>query len=202
VNLPQVNVVDLPAPPPEFHMETWLTTINRLEAAELTTLYPTHFGPIDDVHGHLVALRGLLIDAVAFVAERLAAGVERDALLDEYVAWNRSGRASHVSRRPSIGMRRPTRCYVGGRILRYLRKRAAVGERPGGTPGQRPQWPRCRYRHSPGRCLVGCRGCATSLPTLMAAVFVSCRMPRAAWFLRSRIGATNMKRANDATSFK
>ena len=51
-------------------METWLTTINRLEAAELTTLYPTHFGPIDDVHGHLVALRGLLIDAVAFVAVR------------------------------------------------------------------------------------------------------------------------------------
>ena len=127
INLPLVNVVDLPAPPPEFHMETWLATLERLEAAGLTTLYPTHFGPIDDVHGHLVALRGLLIDAVAYVAERQAAGVERDALLDEYIAWNRQrARANHLS--PAAIDRyeaaNPLFMSVDG-ILRYLRKREA-----------------------------------------------------------------------------
>ena len=127
INLPQVNVVDLPAPPPEFHMETWLTTIERLEAARLTTLYPTHFGPVQDVHGHLVALRGLLIDAVAFVPERHAAGVERAALLEEYIAWNRQrARANHIS--PAAIERyeaaNPLFMSVDG-ILRYLRKREA-----------------------------------------------------------------------------
>lgn len=108
-------------------METWLTTLDRLEAARLTTLYPTHFGPVQDVHGHLVALRGLLIDAVAFVTERHAAGVERAALLEEYIAWNRQrARANHIS--PAALERyeaaNPLFMSVDG-ILRYLRKREA-----------------------------------------------------------------------------
>jgi glyoxylase-like metal-dependent hydrolase (beta-lactamase superfamily II) len=125
VNLPQVEVVDMPAPPPEFHMETWLATIDRLEAAGLTTLYPTHYGPIHDVHGHLVGLRSLIIDSVAFVAQRHAAGIERDALLAEYVAWNRErARAAHIT--PAAIERyeaaNPMFMSVDG-ILRYLRKR-------------------------------------------------------------------------------
>ncbi len=125
VNLPLVGVVDLPAPPPEFHLETWLKTIHRLESEELQTIYPTHFGPIHDVHGHLVALRMLMIDAVAFVAERHHAGVERESLLGEYIAWNRErARTLHIS--PGAIERyeaaNPLFMSVDG-ILRYLRKR-------------------------------------------------------------------------------
>ncbi len=125
INLPLVNLVDLPAPPPEFHLETWLQTIHRLESEELRTIYPTHFGPVHDVHGHLVALRVLMVDAVAFVAERRAAGVERDALAAEYIAWNRQ-RASVHHLSPSLiesyELANPLFMSVDG-ILRYLRKK-------------------------------------------------------------------------------
>lgn len=125
VNLPQVNVVDLPAPPPEFHLETWLATLDRLEAANLTAIYPTHFGRIDDVRAHLVALRALMIDAVAFVAERRHAGGERDQLLSEYIAWNRErARTLHLSAAAidRYEAANPMFMSVDG-ILRYLRKK-------------------------------------------------------------------------------
>ena len=65
--------------------------------------------------------------AVAFVTERHAAGVERAALLEEYIAWNRQrARANHIS--PAAIERyeaaNPLFMSVDG-ILRYLRKREA-----------------------------------------------------------------------------
>lgn len=147
VCLPHVDVVDLPAPPPEFHLETWLATLDRLEAAGAHTIYPTHFGPIRDVHGHLSQLRTLMIDAVAFVAERVkeltkvptGGGSEpltgsepisprvRSQILDEYIAWNRE-RAAALRLSPtaieSYELANPLFMSVDG-ILRYLRKRGA-----------------------------------------------------------------------------
>jgi len=142
VVLPQVGVVDLPAPPPEFHLETWLATLDRLAAAGADVLYPTHFGPVADVSGHLATLRGLLVDSVAFVAGRLKdltggasdepvsasaaiAPPVRSRLLDDYVAWNRVraaglGLPAETIRRYELA--NPLFMSVDG-ILRYLRKR-------------------------------------------------------------------------------
>lgn len=146
VVLPHVGVVDLPAPPPEFHLETWLNTLDRLAAtatqAGVHTFYPTHYGPVTDIHGHLTALRTLMIDAVAFVAGRVAdlTGGATDALadkgslleppvrsrlLDEYIAWNRE-RAAALRLSPTIirsyELANPLFMSVDG-ILRYLRKK-------------------------------------------------------------------------------
>lgn len=138
VRLPQFDVVDLPAPPPEFHLETWLGTLDRLEAAAADVIYPTHFGPIHDIHGHLSQLRTLMVDAVAFVEARLgglAGGASsavpsatpevRAELLAEYIAWNRA-RAATLNLSPtaveSYELANPLFMSVDG-ILRYLRKR-------------------------------------------------------------------------------
>ena len=138
VRLPQFDVVDLPAPPPEFHLETWLGTLDRLEAAAADVIYPTHFGPIHDIHGHLSQLRTLMVDAVAFVEARLgglAGGASpavpsatpevRAELLAEYIAWNRA-RAAALNLSPtaieSYELANPLFMSVDG-ILRYLRKR-------------------------------------------------------------------------------
>lgn len=141
VSLPHVGVVDLPAPPPEFHLETWLATLERLEATversseNVHTFYPTHFGPIRDIHGHLTQLRTLMIDAVAFVSERvkdLAGGDLADLpkpvrarLLEDYIGWNRE-RAAALRLSPTIiesyALANPLFMSVDG-ILRYLRKR-------------------------------------------------------------------------------
>jgi glyoxylase-like metal-dependent hydrolase (beta-lactamase superfamily II) len=136
VCLPLVNVVDLPAPPPEFHLETWLATLDRLESENFATIYPTHFGPLPDVHGHLRALRTLMIDSVAFVAERLhgSAGWQpaapldesvRSALLSDYVGWNRERAAALGLSQTAIDsyeLANPLFMSVDG-ILRYLRKK-------------------------------------------------------------------------------
>lgn len=147
VCLPHVDVVDLPAPPPEFHLETWLATLDRLEALTdrsaggVHTFYPTHFGPISDIHGHLTQLRTLMIDAVAFVAARLVdltggadegiarqqpiAPPVRSQILDDYIGWNRE-RAAALRLSPtaieSYELANPLFMSVDG-ILRYLRKR-------------------------------------------------------------------------------
>ena len=125
----------------EFHLETWLATLERLEAAGAPTFYPTHFGPISDIHGHLAELRALMIDAVAFVAQRVEdltggpagggalqqpiAPPVRSQLLDDYVAWNRE-RAAALRLSPtaieSYELANPLFMSVDG-ILRYLRKR-------------------------------------------------------------------------------
>ena len=128
VALPHIGVVDLPAPPPEFHLETWLGTLARLEQVDAHTFYPTHYGPVSDVHGHLTALRTLMIDAVAFVAERAHAGAEREQLLADYIGWNRE-RAAALHLSPTIirsyELANPLFMSVDG-ILRYLRKRGAA----------------------------------------------------------------------------
>ena len=147
VRLPQFDVVDLPAPPPEFHLETWLHTLERLEAAAADVVYPTHFGPIGDISGHLGELRALMVDAVAFVAawvDALTGGAGdvagdltvvgdltgsgkpvRSVLLEEYIGWNRA-RAAALGLSPtaaeSYELANPLFMSVDG-ILRYLRKR-------------------------------------------------------------------------------
>ncbi|MBP6786426.1 MAG: MBL fold metallo-hydrolase [Candidatus Promineofilum sp.] len=140
VCLPHIEVVDLPAPPPEFNLETWLATLDRLQEAGARTFYPTHFGPISDVDRHLAELRTLMIDAVDFIAERdddLRGGVAaadklplppplRAALLADYVAWNRERAAAlplSATAIESYELANPLFMSVDG-ILRYLRKRA------------------------------------------------------------------------------
>lgn len=139
VRLPHVAVVDLPAPPPEFHMETWLATLDKLEAAGAVAIYPTHFGRVDDIHGHMSALRMLMVDSVAFVSQRLAAlddgsedlrGVPtplRSALLEDYIGWNRRRSAALGLSEAAIHgyeLANPMFMSVDG-ILRYLRKQAS-----------------------------------------------------------------------------
>ena len=134
VRLPRFNSIDLPAPPPEFHLETWMASLDKLEAAKIDVIYPTHFGPNPDVHGQLSALRVSLIDAVAFVAQRLddlgglplaADPATRVALLDDYIGWNRQRMAAQGLSQTAIDgyeLANPLFMSVDG-ILRYLRKR-------------------------------------------------------------------------------
>ncbi|MFZ0545363.1 MAG: MBL fold metallo-hydrolase, partial [Candidatus Promineifilaceae bacterium] len=48
VHIPGADFVDLPAPPPEFHLETWLASIEKITSLPLSAIYPTHFGRVDD----------------------------------------------------------------------------------------------------------------------------------------------------------
>jgi glyoxylase-like metal-dependent hydrolase (beta-lactamase superfamily II) len=87
VRLTGTQIIDLPAPPPEFKLEVWLKTLDRLQALNFKVIYPTHFGRVQDVDWQLNALRALLLEATEFVRVRFMAGMERDQIVVEYAQW-------------------------------------------------------------------------------------------------------------------
>ncbi len=57
----------LPMPPPEFHLEKWRESLQRLREAKPSAIVPTHFGPYEDVDWHLDAIARELDDVEGFL---------------------------------------------------------------------------------------------------------------------------------------
>lgn len=89
IRLPATPFIDVPAPPPEFDLETWQETLDLLLAQNLQTLYPTHFGAITAVNDHLIRLKSLVTETAYFIKQQMDANMERDALVETYNQWNR-----------------------------------------------------------------------------------------------------------------
>jgi glyoxylase-like metal-dependent hydrolase (beta-lactamase superfamily II) len=119
------SLVDLPAPPPEFDLERWQQTIDKLLAQPFRTLYPTHYGRVDNWTRQLETLSALLSEATEFVRLRLDEGLARSDILSDYLAW-------HATRCRKAGLNdqqiaqyeaaNPHFMSVDG-IIRYWRKR-------------------------------------------------------------------------------
>lgn len=121
------GMVDLPAPPPEFKLEVWQQTINRLLSENFTAIYPTHFGRVDNVTDQLTGIRDLMQRAADFIHTRMDAGEARDQILDQYVAWNHDRARAHGLTPVEIDQyetANPIYMSVDG-IMRYWRKWAA-----------------------------------------------------------------------------
>jgi glyoxylase-like metal-dependent hydrolase (beta-lactamase superfamily II) len=125
VHIPGVDFVDLPAPPPEFDLETWLASIERVKELPLTAIYPTHFDRVDAWQDHFTKMSALLREAAEFIRVRMAAGLERDAILPEYLSWHMA-RAKSAAMPDKIFERyevaNPHHMSVDG-IMRYWRKK-------------------------------------------------------------------------------
>ncbi len=87
VRLPGSDFVSITAAPPEFDLQVWQKTLARLIDLDLSTLYLTHFGPVQNTRQHLQAISALLNESAEFVRARLQSGVERDQLVEQYRAW-------------------------------------------------------------------------------------------------------------------
>ncbi len=125
VRLAGSSLIFLPSPPPEFDLEAWQRTLARLPGENFSAIYPTHFGEVENVRDHLQAFGALLREAAEFVRDRLQAGVERDALVEQYTAWNRQraralGVADEVFQQYVTA--NPLFMSVDG-MMRYWRKR-------------------------------------------------------------------------------
>lgn len=126
VRLAGTPMVSLPAPPPEFDPALWHQSLDRLAAARFDRIYPTHFGPVDDVADHIATVRGLIDDSAEFVRRAMQAGDERDAIVAAYEAWNAErARAAGLTdaqiRRYEVA--NPLYMSVDG-IMRYWHKRS------------------------------------------------------------------------------
>jgi glyoxylase-like metal-dependent hydrolase (beta-lactamase superfamily II) len=127
IRIPGINFVDLPAPPPEFNLELWQITIDRLLEQPFETIYPTHFGRLNSWRSQLERLKALLQEASEFVRSRMDTGLERKNILSDYMAWHRR-RAEAVQMPQEIFEQyeaaNPHFMSVDG-LIRYWRKRSS-----------------------------------------------------------------------------
>jgi glyoxylase-like metal-dependent hydrolase (beta-lactamase superfamily II) len=82
--LPKRNWIDLPAPPPEFDLEAWKESLQRIRQQEFSTIYRTHFGEVGDVAEQIDSFEQILIEAANLVRQMMAEGLERSSMVDRY----------------------------------------------------------------------------------------------------------------------
>ncbi|WP_420643455.1 MBL fold metallo-hydrolase [Candidatus Leptofilum sp.] len=128
VRLPAFNLPDIPAPPPEFDLETWESTLDRLLSHNFQQIYPTHFGRVDDVEAHLLGVKWLVRETAVFIQQKLQDGLTRDDIVTAYESWfaNRA-RSAGLSDKAiaQYAAANPLYMSVDG-IMRYWQKRAKV----------------------------------------------------------------------------
>ncbi|MAU01275.1 MAG: MBL fold hydrolase [Anaerolineaceae bacterium] len=126
--LPGWDFPDVPAPPPEFELEVWEATLDRLLAQKFERIYPTHFGPVDDVQGHLQAVKKLVRETAVFIKSKMDAGLSRDEIVVAYENWfAKRARAAGLTDAAinQYATANPLYMSVDG-IMRYWQKREQV----------------------------------------------------------------------------
>ncbi len=83
----------LPTPPPEFNLELWRQSLERLQQAydqgRFSRIAPTHFGVYPDPAWHLQAARQALDEIEAWILRIMPADPAAQALEEEFLAWAR-----------------------------------------------------------------------------------------------------------------
>ena len=119
------GIVVAPTPPPDIDLESWETSLRKIEAWRPDTLFITHFGPASPYAPHLNALREHLQVTTGLVRESLA----RDGTDEDREAWFTDRVRLELRRRMNEA---DALAYeVAGRfdlnwrgLARYLRKKA------------------------------------------------------------------------------
>ncbi len=86
--LPGWDFLSVTSAPPQFDLEAYEASIDRLLARNFEKLHLTHFGTVVDVGEHLEAYRHEVRSSAEFVRDRLNEGMDGDSLQVAYHAWN------------------------------------------------------------------------------------------------------------------
>jgi glyoxylase-like metal-dependent hydrolase (beta-lactamase superfamily II) len=117
--------VDIPAPPPEFDLETWRVTVRKLQQANFETLYATHFGEIQNPATHLEDFSAIMETVAAWIKQRMDEGFTRDSIVQLFREWKQN-QAEHaglsVQRYHQYEVANPHHMTVDG-VMRYWSKR-------------------------------------------------------------------------------
>ena len=89
VRLPGVPHLRVPMPPPEFHLEKWRASLQRLRAQKIARIAPTHFGIFDDAAAHLAQMERGLDDVERFLEEVMPADPPLEEITDRFLEWTR-----------------------------------------------------------------------------------------------------------------
>ncbi len=114
--------LSVPAPPPEFDLEMWLSSLDKLEKLDVDTLYLTHFGAIKR-QGHFEELRERLPKITEFVGQRRSD--DRDALVAAYYQWHQDELQWDTASFEAYEKANPLFMSIDG-LLRYWKKKTAA----------------------------------------------------------------------------
>ncbi|MBS60382.1 MAG: MBL fold hydrolase [Anaerolineaceae bacterium] len=89
IRMPGSDFVTLPAPPPEFDLESWQVSLAKIRELNLKRMFCTHFGVVDDVDLHIDKLVSELNIVVGYVKNLVIQGLNREAIIADYVNWYR-----------------------------------------------------------------------------------------------------------------
>ena len=126
IRFPDSPWIDVPAPPPEFDLEAWKETLDKIRRLDVKTLYPTHYGATDEVDAQLDGLHVALVETVDFVRSMMDDDLDRDQMVERY-AERLTERTAHAGVTGELAQAmefaNPMAMSVDG-ISRYLRKQA------------------------------------------------------------------------------
>jgi len=117
VRIPGVDLVVPPTPPPDIEIETWIDSIETVEAWQPQRLALTHFGAIEDPGPHLALVKDRLREEAEFARE-----LEEDTYEQRHRERVEAGSASQEAAAELLQSVPPQYQWRG--LDRYWRKRA------------------------------------------------------------------------------
>lgn len=125
--LPGRRWIDLPAPPPEFDLNRWRQSLDRIRDLGLARVYRTHFDESADIAEQLESFEALMLEAAELVRDWIEDDRPRDEMIGRYEAFMRrraeaAGLDAESAR--AYELANPRAMSVDG-IARFWRKRIA-----------------------------------------------------------------------------
>ena len=87
MRLPGIKAIRIPSVPPEFHIETWHNTIQRLRKEKIEWIAPTHFGLHGDVDWHFDTIEHLLNEMETWLGIMMANSPTQEEFRTQFVDW-------------------------------------------------------------------------------------------------------------------
>jgi glyoxylase-like metal-dependent hydrolase (beta-lactamase superfamily II) len=88
VRLAGLPHIRIPMPPPEFHLEKWRESLERLRGEKFSRIAPTHFGIYEDAGWHLQALENVLVEVDKWIDRVMPSNHLLEDLRMEFIKWN------------------------------------------------------------------------------------------------------------------
>jgi glyoxylase-like metal-dependent hydrolase (beta-lactamase superfamily II) len=83
------RILRLPMPPPEFNLEKWRVSLQRMRDLKFKQIAPTHFGPFDDPDWHLQAIESELERIDAWISATLPACSSVEDVSTRFMDWTK-----------------------------------------------------------------------------------------------------------------
>ena len=79
--------ISLPMPPPDFHLEQWRSSIQRIQQVKPERIIPTHFGIYTDAEWHLQAVLNELDEVEAWMEAKLPLNPSLEDLRHQFIEF-------------------------------------------------------------------------------------------------------------------